>query len=55
MDRMVTLAHKFLEEVLSYGDTAVDLTAGGGWDTLFLAERTGVRGRVLRSTFRAQP
>jgi len=44
---MVTLAHKFLEEVLSYGDTAVDLTAGGGWDTLFLAERTGVRGRVF--------
>ncbi len=47
MDRMVTLAHKFLEDVLSFGDTAVDLTAGGGRDTLFLAERTGRQGKVF--------
>lgn len=47
MERMVVLAHKFLEEVLSFGDTAVDLTAGGGRDTLFLAKKTGTAGRVF--------
>ena len=43
---MVGLAHKFLGEVLSFGDRAVDLTAGGGRDALFLAGRTGSAGRV---------
>jgi 16S rRNA C1402 N4-methylase RsmH len=47
MDRMVTLAHKFLAEVVSCGDLALDLTAGGGRDTLFLAQRTGAAGRVF--------
>lgn len=46
MERMVALAHRFLGEVLCNGDSAVDLTAGAGHDTLFLSEKVGKNGRV---------
>ena len=39
MERMVDFAHRFLAETLAAGDRAVDLTAGRGRDTLFLAEQ----------------
>ena len=39
MERMVDFAHRFLAETLAAGDRAVDLTAGSGRDTLFLAQR----------------
>lgn len=45
--RIVLWAHQLLGEVLRPGDTAVDLTAGNGADTLFLARRVGPSGRVL--------
>ncbi|OHB33806.1 MAG: hypothetical protein A2X84_06015 [Desulfuromonadaceae bacterium GWC2_58_13] len=47
MIRIVLWAHQLLAEVLSPGDTAVDLTAGNGADTLFLARQVGTAGRVL--------
>ncbi|MEJ2200613.1 MAG: class I SAM-dependent methyltransferase [Desulfuromonadaceae bacterium] len=45
--RMVDRAHELLSEVLAPGDVAVDLTAGNGIDTLFLAEQVGPTGRVV--------
>ena len=53
MSRPVSLAslidwsHKLLAEVLQPGDLAVDLTAGNGADTLFLAEMVGRSGLVI--------
>jgi hypothetical protein len=44
---IVSRAQQLLGEVLTAGDLAVDLTAGGGRDTLFLARRVGPEGRVL--------
>lgn len=46
-------SHRLLGEVLSAGDLAVDLTAGKGSDTLFLAEQVGPAGLVL--SFDIQP
>lgn len=51
--RIVLWAHQLLSEVLLPGDTAVDLTAGKGADTLFLANQVGPAGRVL--AFDIQP
>jgi len=45
--RIVRWAQRLLVEVLAPGDTAVDLTAGNGADTLFLARQVGPAGRVL--------
>jgi len=53
MPRQITLSslvdwsHKILADVLLPGDLAVDLTAGNGSDTLFLAETVGRDGLVL--------
>lgn len=47
LTRLVHWAHQFLREVLQSGDLAVDLTAGKGRDTLFLAEQVGISGCVL--------
>jgi predicted methyltransferase len=44
---IVSQAQKTLTEILQPGDLAVDLTAGNGSDTLFLAEAVGPKGRVL--------
>jgi len=45
--RIVDWAQQFVGEVLHPGDLAVDLTAGRGRDTLFLARCVGAQGRVL--------
>ena len=41
MLRPLHMAHRFLEEVLTPEDVAVDATMGNGHDTLFLAQRAG--------------
>lgn len=40
------MAHDALRRVLRRGDTAVDATAGNGYDTLFVASCVGPEGRV---------
>lgn len=49
----VYLAQMFLSEVLGEGGTAIDATAGNGYDTLFLARLAGPRGKVY--AFDIQP
>jgi 16S rRNA C1402 N4-methylase RsmH len=44
---IVSHAQKMLTEILQPGDLAVDLTAGNGSDTMFLAEIVGPTGRVI--------
>ena len=46
-NRLVPWAHRFLADILRPGDSAVDLTAGNGWDTLFLFGCVGSSGTVL--------
>ena len=38
---------RILAEYIKEGDTVIDCTAGGGWDTLFLAGQVGRTGCVL--------
>ncbi len=45
--RIVPFSHTYLAEVLQAGDTAIDLTAGNGHDTLFLGQCVGKEGRVF--------
>ena len=45
--RMVRWAQRLVTEVLEAGDLAIDLTAGNGTDTLFLARQVGPEGRVF--------
>ena len=45
--RIVPFSHSYLAEVLQAGDTAIDLTAGNGHDTLFLSQCVGKEGRVF--------
>lgn len=47
LTRIVSWAQQLLAEVLQPGDLAVDLTAGTGRDTLFLARHVAPDGRVL--------
>ena len=44
---IVSRAQQLVSEVLQPGDLAVDLTAGNGSDTLFLAQSVGLTGQVL--------
>ncbi len=44
---IVSRAQQLLSEVLTPGDLAVDLTAGNGSDTLFLAQAVGKTGQIL--------
>ncbi|GBF94396.1 rRNA methylase [Raphidocelis subcapitata] len=44
--RLTSAAQMAWAQVLRPGDTAVDATAGNGWDALALAELVGPRGRV---------
>jgi predicted methyltransferase len=39
-------AQKICSDALFEGAIAIDATAGNGWDTQFLAERVGAKGRV---------
>lgn len=45
--RATELAHFLLRQKIKSGDLVIDATVGNGHDTLFLAERVGVSGRVL--------
>ncbi len=47
LSNIVSRSQQLLSEVLQLGDLAVDLTAGNGSDTLFLAQMVGPTGRVL--------
>lgn len=47
LTRIIPWAHEMLAETLAEGDLAVDLTAGNGHDTLFLARCVGPNGRVV--------
>ncbi len=47
LSNIVSRSQQLLSEVLQPGDLAVDLTAGNGSDTLFLAQTVGPTGRVL--------
>lgn len=44
--RLTHRAHEAVSRVLEEGGTAVDATAGNGYDTLFLARQVGSSGRV---------
>ncbi|GKU75918.1 class I SAM-dependent methyltransferase [Paenibacillus sp. L3-i20] len=43
---VLSMAHKWIAERTLPGDTVIDATAGGGVDTLALAELVGPKGRV---------
>ena len=45
--KLLDFAHYYIQEVLSYGDVAVDATVGNGFDTLFLARCVGKEGLVI--------
>jgi SAM-dependent methyltransferase len=53
LTRIVSWAQDLAAEILSPGDLAVDLTAGGGRDTLFLWQLVAPTGRVV--SFDIQP
>jgi methylase of polypeptide subunit release factors len=46
MDRILPFAKNLLEKAVEKGDVVVDATIGNGYDTLFLAELVGAKGRV---------
>ena len=52
-ERPTQRAHRELAAVLREGDIAIDATAGNGHDTLFLASKVGVQGKVI--AFDIQP
>lgn len=43
---IVQKAHQHLKHIVKTGDIAIDATFGKGYDTLFLAEKVGVTGKV---------
>lgn len=47
-------AHQIVGQVLLPGDIAIDATAGNGHDTVFLALRVGLTGRVLSFDIQAE-
>lgn len=53
LTRIIPWSHSLLAEVLERGDLAVDMTAGNGHDTLFLARQVGPAGHVI--AFDVQP
>lgn len=44
---LTTLAHETITHHIFPGATAVDATAGNGYDTVFLAQQVGAQGRVF--------
>lgn len=44
---VLSLAHQCVAAALEPGATAIDATAGNGYDTLFLADQVGPNGRVF--------
>lgn len=47
LPRATQLAHKMVQECLGRGDSAIDATAGNGYDTAFLLDCVGDQGRVF--------
>ncbi len=45
--RLTEKAHLWVSKFIRKGDVCVDLTAGNGWDTLFLSNAVGVSGSVF--------
>ena len=52
--RVLPYTKQLLESVIETGDCVVDMTAGNGHDTQFLAECVGPEGRVLAFDVQAQ-
>lgn len=52
--RITELAKEKIREVVRKGELVIDATAGNGHDTLFLAELTGVTGRVIAYDVQAE-
>jgi predicted methyltransferase len=50
----VHLVQLLISEALSPGGTAIDATAGNGYDTLFLARQVGPRGKVYAFDIQAE-
>lgn len=46
LKRILPYSKSLLSSILSEGDIAIDATVGNGHDTVFLAERVGVTGKV---------
>ncbi|WP_019271878.1 class I SAM-dependent methyltransferase [Neisseria lactamica] len=46
LQNIIPFAHCLLRQALPEGGNALDGTAGNGHDTLFLAQTTGIRGKV---------
>ncbi len=46
MKPLTQIAHEAVAKILQPGDIAIDLTAGNGWDTLFMANCVGSMGHV---------
>lgn len=44
---VLTMAHRWIAERVSTGELVIDATAGGGVDTLSLAQLVGAKGKVL--------
>ncbi len=55
MSALTRLAHSILASHLKSGDVAVDLTAGNGFDTWFLARKLGPTDECMLSTFSLTP
>lgn len=47
METVLSLAHRYLSEVIQPGDVAVDATVGNGHDTVHLAQCVGPAGCVI--------
>ena len=41
------LSRDIIDELIQEGDTVVDATAGNGYDTLYLAQKVGEKGKVI--------
>jgi predicted methyltransferase len=54
MSSLTRLAHSIASKNLTNGDVAIDLTAGNGYDTLFLARCVAPTGRVLAFDIQSQ-
>lgn len=46
LKRALELSHEYVTDIIKEGDIVIDCTAGNGNDTLFLAARVGVSGKV---------
>jgi len=47
LTRIVSWGHELISDIIGPGDLAIDLTAGNGYDTLFLARQVGETGQVV--------